>query len=57
MKLACLLVAALLVRGLLRRDERARHARGLAALALGLWIAGVAAGKLLLHTYTVLTVG
>lgn len=56
-KLACLVIATLLMCGLLRRDERARPARGLAALALALWIAGVAAGKLLLHTYTVLTVG
>ena len=30
--------------------------RAIAATALALWLAGVAAGKLLLHTYTVLLV-
>lgn len=47
-KLACFIVAALLL--------RARPHRGLAALALVLWLAGVAAGKLLLHTAKILTV-
>ena len=56
-KLLCLLVAALLLRALLREGAPARRVRPLAALALLLWIAGVASGKLLLHTYTVLTVG
>jgi hypothetical protein len=49
-KLACLLTAALLMRSALGGNRK------LAALALLLWLAGVAAGKLLLHTYTVLTV-
>jgi len=53
-KFACLAGAALLVRRLLRGDDP--PARGLAALCLLLWLAGVAAGKLLLHTYHVLTV-
>jgi hypothetical protein len=47
-KIACLIAAA----WLLRRPTRTR-----AALSLALWLAGVAAGKLLLHTYKVLTVG
>jgi hypothetical protein len=34
-----------------------QSSRPKAAAALALWLAGVAAGKLLLHTYTVLTVG
>jgi len=53
-KFACLIGAALLVRRLLR--EGAPAARATAALCLLLWLAGVAAGKLLLHTYHVLTV-
>jgi hypothetical protein len=53
-KFACLAGAALLVRRLLRGDGP--PARGIAALCLLLWLAGVAAGKLLLHTYHVLTV-
>jgi hypothetical protein len=47
-KFACLIGAALLL--------RAKPHRGLAALALALWLAGVAAGKLLLHTAKILTV-
>lgn len=47
-KFACLIGAALLL--------RAKPHRGLAALALVLWLAGVAAGKLLLHTAKILTV-
>lgn len=47
-KFACLLGAALLL--------RSRPHRGLAALSLLLWLAGVAAGKLLLHTAKILTV-
>lgn len=47
-KIACLVLAALL----LRHPSRAK-----AAISLALWLAGVAAGKLLLHTYSVLTVG
>ena len=46
-KIACLVVAALLLR---------QQTRPKAAISLVLWLAGVAAGKLLLHTYTVLTV-
>lgn len=53
-KFACLTAAALLVRRMLR--EGAPPARGLAALCLSLWLAAVVAGKLLLHTYHVLTV-
>lgn len=52
-KFACLIAAALLVRRLLR--EQAPR-RALAVLCLLLWFGGVAAGKLLLHTYHVLTV-
>lgn len=54
-KLACLMGAALLLRWQLRSNPP-RRLRLLSAVALGLWLAGVAAGKLLLHTYTVLTV-
>ncbi len=50
-KLTCLLGAALLMSRVLRGN------RLVAAVALLLWLAGVAAGKLLLHTYTVLLVG
>jgi hypothetical protein len=53
-KFACLAGAALQVRRLLR--EAVPPARKAAALCLLLWLAGVAAGKLLLHTYHVLTV-
>ncbi len=49
-KLACLIAAAMLLSQVLRGS------RASAATALALWLAGVAAGKLLLHTYTVLTV-
>lgn len=54
LKLLCLAAAGMLVRTLLRHEVPPH--RALAALALLLWLAGVAAGKLLLHTYTVLTV-
>lgn len=47
-KLASLVIAAWLLRDLTRTK---------AAISLVLWLAGVAAGKLLLHTYSVLTVG
>ncbi len=53
-KFACLGAAALLVRQILR--EGVQPARGIAALCLLLWLCGVVAGKLLLHTYHVLTV-
>ncbi len=53
-KFACLAGATMLVRRLLRGDGP--PGRGVAALCLLLWLAGVAAGKLLLHTYHVLTV-
>lgn len=49
-KLTCLLAATMLLSRVLRGN------RLLAATALGLWLVGVAAGKLLLHTYTVLMV-
>jgi hypothetical protein len=55
-KFACLIAAALLVRRLMRIDAPPRNSRGLAALCLLLWLAGVTAGKLLLHTYHILTV-
>lgn len=55
-KFACLIGAALLVRRLMRSDAPPHNARKLAALCLLLWLAGVAAGKLLLHTYHILTV-
>jgi hypothetical protein len=53
-KIACLAGAAWLV-GVLARRPSAN--RAIAAVALSLWLAGVAAGKLLLHTYEVLLVG
>lgn len=64
-KLACLAGAALLVRMLARRatstamrgESPSRGSRAIAAVALALWLIGVAAGKLLLHTYRVLLVG
>jgi len=52
-KFACLIAATMLSRGLLRGDAPAAKAR--AALALALWLGGVAAGKLLLYTYAMLT--
>jgi hypothetical protein len=55
-KFACLIGAAWLVRRLMRIDAPPRNSRGLAALCLLLWLGGVAAGKLLLHTYRILTV-
>lgn len=59
-KFACLIGAALLVRHMSRKlfplAEAPAWGRWLALAALLLWLAGVAAGKLLLHTYTVLTV-
>jgi hypothetical protein len=64
LKLACLFAAALLVRRLARHAfaaaERAERlpprSRATAAAALVLWLAGVATGKLLLYTYSVLQV-
>lgn len=56
-KFVCLLLAALLLRVQLRNTDPSPRLRWLSAMALVLWVAGVAAGKLLLHTYTVLTVG
>lgn len=64
LKLACLLAAALLVRRLARtvlvagmKDESLpRGSRAIAICALLLWLAGVATGKLLLYTYSVLQV-
>jgi len=53
-KFACLIGAVLFVRRLLRADTE--PARGIALLCLLLWLCGVAAGKLLLHTYHVLMV-
>jgi hypothetical protein len=53
-KFACLIAASLLVRRMLKVDAHARPAMG--GITLALWLLGVAAGKLLLHTYTVLTV-
>jgi hypothetical protein len=53
-KFACLIGAAWLVRRLLKGG--APPARALAVLCLSLWLCGVAAGKLLLHTYRVLMV-
>jgi hypothetical protein len=62
-KLASLLAAALLVRAMaaatpdsVRDPQPTSRSRALAGLALALWLIGVAAGKLLLHTYSVLTV-
>ena len=63
-KLASLATAAMLVVRLVRgapaegapQQQAATRHRRLAALALVLWLAGVGAGKLLLHTYTVLQV-
>lgn len=55
-KFACLITAALLARRLMRVDSPPRNGRALAALCLLLWLGGVAAGKLLLHTYRVLLV-
>jgi hypothetical protein len=53
-KFACLAVAALLARRLLRQE--AGPSRIEASVCLFLWLAGVAAGKLLLHTHHVLLV-
>lgn len=64
LKFACLIGAALLVRFAARRffplAERGEalpaSARWVGVAALVLWLAGVAAGKLLLHTYSILLV-
>jgi hypothetical protein len=64
LKLACLVAAALLVRRLAQRvfpaaardESLPRGSRAIAAWALALWLAVVATGKLLLYTYSVLTV-
>ena len=53
-KAGCLVGAVLLTRRLLR--EEASDSRGAAWLCLLLWLGAVVAGKLLLHTYHVLTV-
>jgi hypothetical protein len=55
-KFIFLISATLLLRALLRCAPPDHRARVLAAVALALWLAGVAAGKLLLHTYTILSV-
>ncbi|MBO9518099.1 MAG: hypothetical protein J7493_08530 [Porphyrobacter sp.] len=62
LKFACLISAALLVREIARKvfpaaaagNPLPRHARWLAAGSLTLWLAGVACGKLLLYTNTML---
>lgn len=62
LKFACLIGAALIVRHVVRqhfplaaRGEPLPHsARWLAAAALALWLGGVAGGKLLLYTNTIL---
>jgi len=64
LKFACLIGAALLMRVMARKlfpvVERGEAApawgRRVAVAALVLWLSGVAAGKLLLHTYTILMV-
>jgi hypothetical protein len=63
-KFACLIGAALLVREMARRlfpaaargEALPEGSRWLGVAALVLWLGGVAAGKLLLHTYTILMV-
>lgn len=50
LKFVCLIAAALLTGWVLRSGNRPG-----ATLAIGLWLGGVAAGKLLLYTYTMLT--
>lgn len=50
LKFACLIAAALLTGRVLRGGSKPG-----AALAIGLWLGGVAAGKLLLYTYSMLT--
>jgi predicted neutral ceramidase superfamily lipid hydrolase len=54
-KLVCLVVAALVTRRMLREPAPA-GIRAVAATALVLWLGVVAAGKLLLYTYSVLMV-
>jgi hypothetical protein len=62
LKFACLIAAALLVRRMAREyfpvaargEPLPAGARTTAAAALLLWIAGVACGKLLLYTYSIL---
>ena len=64
LKFACLIGAALLVRAMARRLFPVAEqgvalpawGRSLGIAALVLWLGGVAAGKLLLHTYTILLV-
>jgi hypothetical protein len=64
LKFACLLGATLLVREMARRlfplaergEAAPSWARWLGAGALALWLGGIAAGKLLLHTYSILMV-
>jgi hypothetical protein len=62
LKFACLIVAALMVRRLAREafppaargEPTSAQSRWTAAAALALWLGGVAGGKLLLYTNTVL---
>jgi hypothetical protein len=62
LKLACLISAALIVRHIARShlplaeqgEALPRSARWLAAASLALWLGGIASGKLLLYTNTVL---
>jgi uncharacterized membrane protein len=62
LKFACLIAATLLVRFMVRQyfpvaargDSLPTRARTAAAAALLLWLAGVACGKLLLYTYSIL---
>jgi uncharacterized membrane protein len=63
LKFICLIAAALLVRHIARHlfpaaandEPLPNHSRLLAAASLALWLGGVACGKLLLYTYTMLT--
>jgi hypothetical protein len=55
-KFVCLMGAATLQGRLLRQERAVIPPRLLAALTLLLWLGGVAAGKMLLHTYHVLMV-
>jgi len=57
LKFACLIGAVLLTRRAWRIGALSADPRRMAGLALALWFGGVVAGKMLLHTYKVLTVG
>ncbi|MDR2215365.1 MAG: hypothetical protein LBE59_05945 [Nevskiaceae bacterium] len=56
LKFICLIGAALLIQRIVRGQRPPKQMRMMAGASLALWLAGVACGKLLLHTYTILMI-